>query len=116
MDIDKFKEVIQERDKISIEIQDEWDCGIEQCWKKEIEILSENVESTIAFLKDNCTEVEYSWISEVIDDIAEKTQSKELVECYKSLKKKFPEEYKKYNIAGSIEFAEAALEEGYSED
>lgn len=114
MNIDRFREIIRERNRISADGQDEWSYGIEQCWKQEVEILSEDVKSTIAFLKEECTDDEYSWISEVIDDLAEKTQSKELIQCYKALMDKFPEECKKYNIAGSIEFAEAALEEGDS--
>lgn len=39
----------------------------------------------------------------------EKVRSKELVQCYKDLMIKFPEECVKYNIAGSIASAEAIL-------
>lgn len=102
---EEFRKVIQER----IECHDEWADGIEHCWKKEIEILSEDISSTIEFLQTDCTADEYSWISEIIDDLAAKTQSRELIACYKSLMAKFPEECKTYNIAGSIEYAEAEL-------
>ena len=47
MDINSFRKVIKQRE----ETDDEWDYGIEQCWKKEIEILSEDIPSTIDFLK-----------------------------------------------------------------
>lgn len=102
MDIIKFRDVIKKRE----ETDDEWDYGIEQCWKKEIEILLEDIPSTIEFLKNECTSDEYSWISEVIDDVVDINPSKELVECYKSLMSKFPEECEKYNIAGVIEICE----------
>lgn len=105
MRIDKFREVIEERKQC----HDEWTYGIEQCWEKEIEILSEDVASTIEYLLHACTADEYSWISEVIDDLAVKTQSRNLIACYKSLMGKFPEECKMYNIAGSIECAEAVF-------
>lgn len=36
MDVVMFRKVIRERSEMS----DEWSFGIEQCWKKEIEILS----------------------------------------------------------------------------
>ena len=111
MNIDKFREVIQERDRISKECHDEWSFGIEQCWKREIEILSEDISTTIAFLKNDCTADEFSWISEIIDDLAERTQSRELIDVYKSLMNKFPEECKTYNISGSIQFAENALDD-----
>ena len=112
MKIEEFRKVIQER----IECPDEWTDGVERCWKKEIEILSEDIPSTIDFLMNECTANEFSWISEVIDDIAAKTQSRELIACYKSLMAKFPEECESYNIAGSVEYAEAELTGGYSDE
>ena len=105
MNIERFREVIKRR----TECHSEWYEGIEQCWKQEIELLSEDIQSTIAYLKNECTAEEYSWISEVIDDLAEKTQNRELIECYKELMTKFPNECAKYNISGSISFAEDAL-------
>lgn len=107
MRTEEFRKVIKER----IECPDEWDYGVERCWKKEIEILSEDVPSTIVFLMTECSADEYSWISEIIDDLAAKTQSRELVACFRSLMTKFPEECKKYNIERSIEYAEAELAE-----
>ena len=105
MDINSFRRVIKQRE----ETDDEWDYGIEQCWKQEIEILSEDISSTIEFLKNECTSDEFSWISEVIDDIVDKNPSRELVECYKSLMIKFPEECEKYYIAGVVEICENIL-------
>lgn len=109
MDIERFREIVKERIRIAEECADEWDYGIEKCWKEEIDILSADIPSSIEFLRNECTADEYSWISEVIDDIAEKTNSREFVECYKGLMEKFPEECRTYNISRSIEFAEAAL-------
>lgn len=105
MRIDEFRKVIHERELCN----DEWTYGVEQCWKKEIEILSEDIPSTIKFLKTECTADEYSWISEVIDDVVDSVPSKELIQCYKDLMKKFPEECKKYNIKGAIEICENIL-------
>ena len=49
---------------------DEWDFGVKQCWDEEIAILSRNIEDTIAFLENDCTADEFSWLSEVFDDVA----------------------------------------------
>ena len=106
MDVVKFREVIRERSEMS----DEWSFGIEHCWKIEIEILSQDIPSTIEYLKNECTADEYSWISEIINDLIESTQSKELIEVYKNLMIKYPDEYKKYNISSSIKFAEDVLD------
>lgn len=111
MNINKFRETIKRREYVEEISCGEWADGIEECWKEEIKILSEDIESTIEFLNNECTAEEYSWISEVIDDLAEQTQSRKLIECYKSLMIKFPEQCKIYNIIGSIEFAENALSE-----
>ena len=109
MNIKKFREVIAQRINVEEISHGEWIDGIEECWKKEIEILAEDIPSTIDFLKNECTADEYSWISEILDKLVEITHSKELVSCYKELMKKFPEESVEYNIAACIEDAEAIL-------
>lgn len=106
MDINKFREVIKERIRISTECQDEWDYGIEQCWNQEVDILTEDIVSTIEFLENDCTADEYSWISEVLEKVVEQKPSKELVDCYRSLMSKYPEECEKYNIKGVVEIAD----------
>ena len=90
---------------------DEWDFGVKQCWDEEIAILSRNIEDTIAFLENDCTADEFSWLSEVFDDVAEKTQSRAFVDCLYKVAKKFPDECKEYHIDRVLEFAEGALNE-----
>lgn len=110
MNIEKFREVIKQREYISQVSQDEWAEGIEECQKKEIEILSEDISSTMEFLKTECTAEEFSWISEVFEDIIEANPNKELIQCYKELVDKFPEEAETYHIVDScIKSAEAIL-------
>lgn len=111
MNIGKFKEIIRERSRITTECSDEWSFGIEKCWNEEIEILGEDVDATISFLQNECTAEEFSWISEIIDNLAERTRSRELVQAYKNLTDKFPEECKESNILEFIKFAENALNE-----
>lgn len=112
MDIKKFRETIKQRIYVAKISQDEWTYGIEECWKKEVEILSEDVPGTIQFLNTECTADEYSWISEILEELIEKTQSKELLDCYSAIMSKFSEECKKYNIKGSIQYAEEMLLKG----
>lgn len=112
MNVEKFREIIKEREHVDEISHGEWQEGIEACWKKEIEILTEDIPGSIEFLKNECTANEFGWISEIIDDLAEITQSRELVACYKALMSKFPEECENANIAGSIQYAEWALEGG----
>lgn len=112
MNIELFREIIARREYIEEISHGEWAEGIEDCWKREIVVLSEDIPGTISFFKAECTATEYSWISEVIEDLAAQTQSRKLVEAYKSVMAKFPEECEIYNIADSIQIAEEALNEG----
>ncbi len=112
MNIKKFKEVIARRNHVEEISHGEWADGIEECCKNEITLLTEDVQATIDYLKNECTADEFTWISEVLDDIVELTGSKEILLCYRGLMDKFPEECEKYNIAGSIESAEAILKWG----
>ena len=98
MNIGKFKEIIRERCRIAAECRDEWSFGIEKCWNEEIEILGEDVDATISFLQNECTAEEFSWISEIIDNLVERTRSRELLQAYKNLADKFPEEKSRQSI------------------
>ena len=101
---EKFNDIFIEREKIDHETPD-WDYAIEKCWKREIEIFCDNIEETIKFLDTQCTAEEFSWLSEVFEEIAEKTQSKEFINCLFRVAEKYPEETKKYNILFFIETA-----------
>ncbi len=83
--------------------------AIDVLWAKEIELFTKDIKATIEFVKNDCTASQFSWMSEVWDEIVEKTKSKEFVDCIKETAKKFPEECEKFNIAGSIESAEGYL-------
>ena len=111
MDIKLFREIIQEREYVETISQGEWAEGIDSCCQKEIDILSEDVDSTIEFLKNDCLAKDFVWISEIIEDLAEKTRSQALIDCYKSLTAKFSAECKTYCIEESVKNAEAILKE-----
>lgn len=103
--IEDIRAALQKR----ISTDDEWDYGVNQCWNDEIEILSRNIEDTIEFLENECTANEFSWLSEVFDDVAEKTQSRAFVDCLYRVAKKFPDECEAYHIDKVLEYAEGAL-------
>jgi len=109
MNIEKFKEIIKERKRISIETQDEWDYGIEQCWKQEIEIMSEDILGAITYLQNECTKDEFVYLSEVIIDIVERTHNANFLESYKLLAERYSEESVNYYIADIIKDAEIVV-------
>lgn len=102
---DEIRKAIKKR----AETDDEWTYGVELCWKEEIDILSRNIEDTIKFLENDCTAEEFSWLSEIFDDVAEKTQSKTFVECLFEISNKFPDEYRIYHIDKVLHYAKDTL-------
>ena len=66
------------------------DYGIQECWAKMINILSVDVQQTVAYL-ENCTQEEVYYVSEIFEDISERLQSKTFIECLRKLDEKFPE-------------------------
>lgn len=103
---DRIVPIIEERESI----EDEWDYGVEQCRKKLIALMTEDIDKTIEFLDNDCTNNQFSWLSEVFDEIAEITRSQEFIEALKRLAIKYPEETKTYNIMSFIESAEGTIE------
>ena len=103
---EEFRKIVSKLD--SLHIND--DAGYEKCWEEEVNLLSKNLNETINFLKSDCSADEFSWMSEVFDDIVEKTKSKEFIDCIEETSKRFTEECSKYNIEGAIKAAKAVLD------
>ena len=105
MDIQKLREAIIERENTD----DEYDYGIEQCHQKMLSIIVQDPQGTVSYLRNECTANEFSWLSEIFDDIAIATNSRAIIEALYFLAEKYPDESKTYNIISFIESAEAIL-------
>ena len=101
----KIRKAIAKR----IQTDDEWEEAVEECWQEETSILTEDISKTINFLDHECTADEFSWLSEIFDRVAEKTQSQEFIDCLYRVAQKFPEECATYNIMSFIADAENRL-------
>ena len=104
-EFDEFRAVIQKRANTN----DEWDYGVHICWDEMISVFSEDMAKTIRFLETECTASEYSWLSEIFEDIAEKTQSRDFIATLRRLAVKYPEETEKYNVKSFIDGAESCI-------
>lgn len=105
MNFSDYKEIIQKR----AEIDSEWYTEIEKIWDKMISLFSKDIEKTISFIKTDCTADAFVWLSEIFEEIAEKTQSKEFIDSLYETAKKFPDETKQYNIISFIDDAADVL-------
>ena len=75
------------------------DFGIEKCWEELTVILSDDISATIHYFESECTEEEFYWLGSIFEDIAENTQSKELIQVLrKRLAKVIPETYCQQNF------------------
>ena len=103
---DEIVPLLEERKKTN----DEWYDGIQECHDKLIALLTKNIEDTNKFLLDDCTAEQFSWISEVFEDVAEISQNYQFIDALNVLAGKYPEETKKYNIKAFIESAKSLIE------
>lgn len=107
MIIEEIRNAIQKR----MSIDDEWDYGVEQCWKKEIELLSQNINETITFLENDCTAEEFSWLSEIFEEVAKRTQSRAFVNCLFQVAEKYQDVCNEFHIDLVLRYAEGAIED-----
>jgi len=80
MNIERLRDVIARN--IALDPND--DFGIEKCWEEMTAILSEDAIATLHYFENECTDEEFFWLGAVFEDIAEKTQSKELIQVLRS--------------------------------
>ena len=75
------------------------DFGTENCWEEMTAILSEDIIATLHYFENECTDEEFYWLGAVFEDVAEKTQSKELIQVLRNrLAKVIPETYCQQNF------------------
>ena len=103
---EKLKELIREREKIEGDI----DYDNSPVIKDIVKLLSEDIAATIEFLDNECTESQFIWLSEVFDEIAEQTKSKEIIDALRRTSQKYPEVTRDYNIEFFIDSAEEFLQ------
>lgn len=106
MQFDEFREIIKKR----ASVDDEWYSEIEKYWKEMTELFSADLSETIEFL-NVCTADEFSWLSEVFEQVAKKTQSHTFVDCLYRIAKKYPNECAKYHVDFVIQCADGAIED-----
>ena len=103
---EKFAQLISKR--LSLEIND--DFGLEEVWEKEISILTENLDKTISYILNDCSDEKFYWMSEVFEEIVQKTQSIDFINAIKERLKKVTNEKYYKDIEQEIEDATDYLE------
>ncbi len=73
------------------------------------DFLSSKIDSTVSYIKETCTASEFSWLSELFDDVAEKTHSLDFISALEDIAKKYPDETAEYNLFESIDSAKSLI-------
>ena len=99
----KFSELIEKRKTYEGDIDYEKNPIIRNI----VQLLTQDINRTILFLDEECTEEQMIWLSEIMDEIAETTKSKEFIEASYCLAGRYPETAQKYNV---VDFIDSAAE------
>lgn len=80
----KNYELALKMDKLQLErlsVDQDDDYGRKEVEKKELELLSEDKEATIAYIRENCSEEELYHLSEIIEDLCEAINDRRLIDA-----------------------------------
>ena len=106
----EFKKIIDEYREVD---KDPYaDLEYAELRKKLLKVICNDKQSFYEFLKYMKTDItgyEYPILSEISDEIVYEYPSFAFIDAYKMLAEKYPEETKKYHIAGFIKDAEASV-------
>ena len=102
---EKYRELLKIRKEI-VEVDYDNDPTI----KEMVEVLTNNIDETIDYIKNDCSAEEFVYISELYDEIVDITKSREFIDCLYEVAKKYPKEVKEYNIMNFINWASNRLD------
>lgn len=102
---EELEKIIKKR--VSLEIGD--DFALDKCWEEEIQILSEDINKTMNYILNEITDENFYWISEVFEEVIDKTQSEKLLKIFETRNEKVEDENYKKDIYKEIEFAKQYL-------
>lgn len=102
----QYTALIAEREKVEGDIDYEGNPVIREM----VDLLTGDIRATIVFLDTECSESEFIWMSEIFDEIAERTKSREFIEALRRTAQKYPKATKDYNIDYFIDSAEEYIE------
>lgn len=76
--MERIKAIIAER----IETEPEYDYGIEQCWKKMMQIVRQDKEKVLSFIESVASDEEVYWLSEILCDMYDMMNDDRLVKAF----------------------------------
>ncbi len=101
MDIEKLKEVLQRRIRISEELHG-CDYGLDEVWAELCKIATDDFDGFSSFLVNKATEAEFLYISEIFEDLAGVYGKEKVLPIFREAVDKYPEISREYYIYGDL--------------
>lgn len=78
--------------------------------KEMVALFTRDMNETIEFVENECTAEQFSWLSEIFDEIAIASNSKAFIKALRHTAEKYPKTTEKYNITFFIDCAEEQVQ------
>ncbi len=88
----------------------------ESIWKEEIDAICEDLSAAIHFILCDCSDEELQWLSEVFDDVMEKTRSLDFLHCIRQRVQRVKDDGRKAELLEDIKTAEEYIDEPAQEE
>ena len=86
------------------------DIQIENCWKEEVSLLTNDIDKSIDFIRNHISDDELYWLSEVFDDVVHIISNSEFVETIIRRAANIHDEQKKLSVLSEAEYAKKIIE------
>jgi hypothetical protein len=83
----------------------------ESVWKEEIDTICEDLPAAIRFILSGCSDEEIQWLSEVFDDVMEKTRSLDFLNCIRQRVQAVKDDGRRAELLEDIKTAEEYIGE-----
>ena len=104
---ERYRKLLKKRKSYDPSVDVDWDT--DPVIAEMVDIMADDVDDTVEFL-GGCTGDEFSWLSEIFDEIVARTQSQKLVDALYEAACRFPEECEVDGIMSFIDEARDRLQ------
>ena len=95
MDRISLSEILEERERVWTECEDNWAEGIERCAMNAVSVIND-INGFFSYLKSDCTSKEFLYITDWFDELVDQKISQELIDAFsETMKTRFLEETQK---------------------
>ena len=80
-------------------------------WEKEVDAIVSDLETAMSFIRNECSDEELYWLSEVFDDVMEKTRNPEFLNCIRQRVQTVKDDSRRAELLEDIQTAAEYIDE-----